>query len=441
MASKKADRFGFYLRGRTWYTSHPLTGRDVSTRCRDLEAARAWRAARERLAADPAAQAAKAATLGDECRMMVEALKALGRPTTYYEAKLGHWTRVLGNNCALADVGPEAFDRFVATRRADGVTNHTISKEIKCMVTTLRQAKRAGRWSGDLSTLRPLGFSAGYVPRTRVLTLTELGALLSELRPSAQAFVALSVALGLRRGEVLALRREDVDVEAWVVHVRGTKTKGALRDLPVLEPFRPLVASAAAHLPLDNWARTHTYTVRFEAACERAGIPKVTPNDLRRTHATLLRNSGVDASTARALLGHTKGSQLLEQTYDKPKPAELAARAGDLSALAAELGPIAESLQSTPAIRDFDGQKAASEWPWGPVYYPAAEERQALSATAGRESELDGVRADADSLQVAALRLALAARAALHGGRVPVGEPVPVTTARRRPARKGKASA
>lgn len=397
---KKPDRFGFYRRAgsRFWYTSDPSTGRDVSTKCRDLTAAKLWRAARERAAADPTHAAAQAATLGDECRLMLDALTALGRPTKYYETKLGHWARILGNECLLSEIGPSSFDAFIEQRRREGVTSHTISKEIKCMVTTLRLAKRAGRWGGDLSTLRPHGFSAEYVPRTRVLTPHELRALLAELSPSAQAFVALAVALGLRRGEVLALRPGDVDTQAWVVHVRGTKTAAALRDLPVLEPFRPLVASAAAHLPLDNWARTHTYTVRFEAACERAGIPKVTPNDLRRTHATLLRSAGVGADVARALLGHTKGSQLLEQTYDKPKPHELAARAGDLSALSAAIAPLGvdapKSLQS-PAKH---AESHAAQRPWGPSNTPDGREDKHLADREAAKSGEHRARAGEESL-------------------------------------------
>jgi integrase len=298
---------------------------------------------------------------------MIDALAAIKRPTAYYEGKLGHWTRVLGNDLLLSEIGPLTFDRFIDERRRDGVTEHTISKELKCMITTLRYAARAGRYSGSLETLRPLGFSAGYVPRTRTLTVDELGRLLAELEPDAWAFVALCVALGIRRGEANRLRPEHVDQAAWVVHVPGTKTAGSRRDIPVLAPFRELVAEAAKGLPLGPWSRSWYYTRSLEVRCERAGIAKVTANDLRRTHATLLRSAGVGADVARALLGHTKGSQLLEQAYDKPKPHELAARAGDLSGLTAEVASLASSRKS-PAKSGVSSEKTAeTPRPWGPL--------------------------------------------------------------------------
>lgn len=438
MARGKADTFGFYQRrgSRFWWTLDPVTRRDASTRCVDLGAAKLWRAAREQIAANPAIAAAALATLGDECWLMVEALRAAGRPTAYYEHKLGHWIRILGNDCSLAEAGsPAGFDRFITQRRTE-VSDHTISKEIKCMVTTLKQAKRAGRWAGDLATLRPLGFSAGYVPRTRALTLEELAAILPELDDEPQAFVALVVALGIRRGEVLALRPGDVDTVRWLVAVRGTKTKAAARVLPVLDAFRPLVAAAAKLLPL-TWGRNASYYTRYLAVrCRAVGIPAFTPNDLRRTHATLLRNAGVQADTARTLLGHTKGSQLLEQVYDAPRPAELAARAGALPALASPLASLAESLQGTPIAPKNLVETRERHRPWGPGSYPAPEERQAVSGSGPSESGSEGVGSRAESLQVAeTLRLAIAARAALWGKAPAPGDAVPVEHATRRPSR------
>ena len=65
MATAKRD--GLYKRKESrfwWVRKDPLDGVPRSTGCTDLEAAKLWRAARERLAADPAAIAAKTATLG-----------------------------------------------------------------------------------------------------------------------------------------------------------------------------------------------------------------------------------------------------------------------------------------------------------------------------------------------------------------------------------------
>lgn len=365
----KSDRFGFWKRGRIWYTTDPVSGREGSTGFTDLTAAKAWRAKRERFAADPEAYTRQATTLGDECRRMIDALTAIGRPTRYYQGKLANWIDVLGNDFPLASVNPEAFDRFIAERRDDGVTDHTISKEIKCMITTLRFAKRAGRYGGDTDNMRPMGFSPGYVPRTRSLSIPELGRLLDALEPEGQVFVIMVVAFGLRRGEALKVQPGDLDLTTWELHVRGTKTEGALRDLPVLAPFRPLMPFVAASLPLGGWARGN-YVRALEWACKRAGIAKATGNDLRRTHATLLRSAKVDPDTMRQLLGHTPGSRLLEAVYDKPNPTELAARAGDLSGLTAEVAGLADSLMRSAKHGISTEKNGLGSRPWGPLHSP-----------------------------------------------------------------------
>lgn len=333
MASRSRD--GLYKRTAIWWLrSDPVTGKPISTKCRDREAARLFRASRERQAADPAHAAAALETLADSCGRLIDAREALGKPIAYYEQKLGHWLRIFGDEFLLSTFGPEQYDHFVAERRREGASDHTIGKEVRCMMTVMRNSKRVGRWAGDLETLRPMDLSSDYVPRTRALSPAEVTALVAELEPRRAAFVALCVGLGLRRGEVMAMLPSDVDRVESIARVRGTKNAGAKREIPILAPFRGLVLLAAESLPLEPWGN---YLRDLRAACRRAGIEPCTANDLRRTHATLLRSAKVDADTTRRLLGHTPGSTMLEAVYDKPTPRELAARAGDLAELTRQL--------------------------------------------------------------------------------------------------------
>jgi integrase len=358
--AKKRD--GLFKRGGIWHMrTDPITGKQRSTECRDLAAAREVRASRERAAANPSHATQSAATLSGECRRMIDARAALGKATSFYEQKLGHWCRVLGDRFPLSNFGPAQVDHFVAQRRAEGASDHTITKEFRCLATALRLSKRSGSYAGELAVLRPMGLTAGYVPRTRALSPSELVALLAELPPERWAFVALIVGLGLRRGEAIALTPEHVDLQLGVVRVPGTKTAGAKRDVPVLGPFLGIVTKAAAALPLAPWGN---YLRDLRIACKRAGIETVTANDLRRTHATLLRQAGVERDVVRRLLGHSSGSVMLETVYDQPKPLELAARAGELASFGllevegdatmtrqCELGPMVASCENIERAR------------------------------------------------------------------------------------------
>lgn len=319
----KKPRDGFYKRDGSpyWWTRDPVTGNRCSTGFKDKEAARRWRAARERMAADPAHAAAEAATLGEWCGRFVAWKEKSKSAATVSVArqKLGHWIRVFSASTKLSTFSePSSVDKFVSQRRSENASDHTISKEVAHMLAVLKLAKRAKCFSGDLSTLRPPDLHAGYKPRKRALNRQELARLLAALEPRRGALVAVCVALGCRLGEAFRLLPTDITAER--VFLRGTKTAESERFVPVLSLFKPLLAAAVGYLPLEPWGKVQR---DLKVACKRAGIDPCSPNDLRRTHATLLAEAGVDADVTRRLLGHTTRN-LVDRVYGQPSTESLA---------------------------------------------------------------------------------------------------------------------
>jgi integrase len=60
-------------------------------------------------------------------------------------------------------------------------------------------------------------------------------------------------------------------------------------------------------------------------ACDRAGIPRCTPNDLRRTYSTWLRAEGVPNELSAPTMGH-KDTRMLDRVYARLPPDLLRAR-------------------------------------------------------------------------------------------------------------------
>jgi len=319
VASKKRDGF-FKQRGsRFWSCRDPVTGKRVSTGFKDKAAAKLWRAQRERIAADPATAKTEAAELGEWVQNFLALKERTVSAATLEVAqqKLGHFVRLWGADFRLAVLTPSVFDDYVAQRRTENVTDHTITKEWVHLRGVLRLAKRGGAYPGDIEALRPLDLHAGYKPRTRALTRPELGALLTVLEPGHMAWVCVMVSLGLRKAE--AERLLPSDISATEVLIRGTKTAGSMRTVPILSLYRPLLEMARPHLPLPPWPGAHK---SLAWACKRAGIDYCSPNDFRRTHATLLHESGVDRDVIRRLLGHTS-TAMVDKVYGQPKPEAL----------------------------------------------------------------------------------------------------------------------
>ncbi|MDB4985918.1 MAG: integrase family protein [Myxococcaceae bacterium] len=320
-----------------------------STRCTDRKAAEAVARQWERDAADPDHAATSKATLSDALKLLTddraEQAKAGRRSegtASFYRAKAGHWTRILESNSAgayvpfpLAKLHARNVDAFISQRRAEGAGENTISKELTALRAALKLAKRAGIWKGDVDAVLPIGFAPEYKPRDRALTYAEAQRLLAELTPDRAARVAFIVATSANWNESERARREDVAKDLTTAIIRGTKNAARHREVPIVSnDQRSLLEHALTYAqgPGDPLF-TPWLNVRrdLHAACERAKIPPISPNDLRRTCATWLRAQGAPPHLIAPVLGHVD-SRMVERVYGRLPIDQLAAR------LSAELG-------------------------------------------------------------------------------------------------------
>jgi integrase len=155
---------------------------------------------------------------------------------------------------------------------------------------------------------------------------------------------SLVLATGLRRGEALGLRWQDLDLDvgAPVLRVRQTvelvggrvrtgepKSDAAKRVVDIDDGLRHLIVQEQA-LARDR-ARfqperfdlifcTHdggplnpnNVYRQFQLDIARAGVPRITLHDLRRTFATIASSRGVPIRELAAILGHSKPSVTLD---------------------------------------------------------------------------------------------------------------------------------
>jgi integrase len=159
----------------------------------------------------------------------------------------------------------------------------------------------------------------------KAVSETHYEAALAELDGPIAAMVQIQWLTGMRPGEAVQMRWADIEAEGkvWMYRPRTHKTEHHGRDrvIPlgpkvkaILRGFRKLDAKVAIFSPADedNTGGTVSYsTVTYRRAvtraCDRAGIPRWTPNQLRHSAATRVRREyGLDA--ARALLGHASSA-------------------------------------------------------------------------------------------------------------------------------------
>ena len=146
----------------------------------------------------------------------------------------------------------------------------------------------------------------------------------------------LELTTGLRRGELLGLKWEDLDLERGDLRVKRQiaringevveaplKTKNAYRTLPlakdtidVLNQQKKKVGSCPWVFPSPTGGPMSPDSVlhMLHRVLKRAGLPRVRFHDLRHTFATLALQTGVDVKTVSGMLGHYSAGFTLD-TY------------------------------------------------------------------------------------------------------------------------------
>jgi integrase len=148
--------------------------------------------------------------------------------------------------------------------------------------------------------------------RRRYLSTEELARLTAALaqyrdRQSAD-IIRLLLLTGARRGEVLAARWADINLDASVWHKPGAATKQKIaHSVPLSEAARRLLLSIRHD---DVWVfpanGSHRRDVKdaWAAICEAAHIKGARLHDLRHTYASVLASAGLSLPVIGALLGH-----------------------------------------------------------------------------------------------------------------------------------------
>lgn len=312
-----------YIRGkhRTYWADyvHPATGKRYqrSTRTRDKKVAterlRQWE-----LAAIPDARG-KRQRLSEAIAHAVTTMhdKAAGT-IQMYEQKAKRIAKTFGDPY-VNDITLDSLEAYIKTRLSDdeahgGAAKHTVQKE---MIVFRRALKYANR-RGVLSVMPALpDFAPEYKPRETWLTEAQFAALQSELEPFRRLWTGLAALAGGSAGEVERVDWKETKMTAGVLRMPGTKRETRDRWVPISPSLYALLDDVAPKrrtgLVVQPWGNVRR---DLHAACDRAGVPRVSPNDLRRTFASWLVQSGVDLFTVSKLMGHSS-TRMVEKVYGK----------------------------------------------------------------------------------------------------------------------------
>ena len=183
----------------------------------------------------------------------------------------------------------------------------TVYQELALLRRMFNVAITEWEWVKD-NPARRLSFSVGNRnARDRWLTLDEEQALLGHAThpPWLKALLLVALHTGMRRGEILNLSWQDVDLARRTVTVIQSKN-GEKRTIPLSRTLGEELGGARIRGIHGRVFPVTKSTLRdaFHAARDRAAIADLRFHDLRHTFATRLVQGGVDIYRVKELLGH-----------------------------------------------------------------------------------------------------------------------------------------
>jgi integrase len=318
--------------------------------------------------------------------------------------KLSVRKHLLGSNLAklrLVEATAGAIEQFLQAKGSN-LGPQTVNHLRAFVMSAFSAARKAGKFSGpnpvrDVARRKVPRRAPAYLRADEVLPV--LVAVPSKWRP----IFAMAIYSGLRRGEILGLRKQDVDLRARLVTVARSydrdTTKGGRADvIPIAEELVPYLEEAikrssselvfpmadgtmySSHTPLEDVLRRAMkraeLVLGYEHVCRRKGCAhkerandaalrrcpndgmKLWPkaqlrpirfHDLRHTTASLLMMAGANPAAVQRILRH-QDPRITTEVYGHLAPDYLRAEIDRLRFHAAEETQIrgAEASESGP---------------------------------------------------------------------------------------------
>ncbi len=230
----------------------------------------------------------------------------------------------------LSEIGRFHIQEFISKKEAEGYAPQTVAHLRDALSKALGTAALWG-WINDNPTK---GVTLPRMQRRRVprvLTFQEIAKLREALAEPARTMLVLGVLLGLRIGELLGLKLEDVDLQNGMLSVRRavcrgnvgpTKTPGSERRFPLPDQTVEMLGEYIAGRKVESewffptlrggFHNDRTLFIRYvKPVIKKLELPHFSWHSFRHTFLTYNGNDGVAMPILQSLAGHTNAQTTL----------------------------------------------------------------------------------------------------------------------------------
>ena len=143
------------------------------------------------------------------------------------------------------------------------------------------------------------------VYKKRPFTVREINRLWRASDSDVVQDILILIYTGLRIGEYLALRPQDIKIRERYLDIRHSKTEAGVRRVPISQRILPFLAARKRRrevCPIDTY---DAFRRRWNRVMKQMSM-RHTPHECRHTLASLLDSAGVNDTVIKMILGHAR---------------------------------------------------------------------------------------------------------------------------------------
>lgn len=242
------------------------------------------------------------------------------------ESSLKHLQRAFDGK-RLSEISPFSIEKYKTTRKTEGAKPMTINHEMACLRHMFTMAVKWGKAEGN--PFKEVKFLKEPQGKDRILAPEEEARLLSYVRSKAkskhlEAIIVTALNTGMRKGEILRLKWENVDFKNGHIVVVETKN-GEIRNIPMNKRLTTILKNVKDKAPSSEYVFCRDgkpygdVKTGWWKALKESGIENFRFHDMRHTFGSRLGMAGVDIKTIQELMGHKDIKMTMRYSHPTPE--------------------------------------------------------------------------------------------------------------------------